>query len=367
MRRRLGMPARRARAGMTLVELLLAVALSAILMLALTRLIDVTFSVWSRTEVRRNLAEQGMGVAERLARDLRALHGGAQGDLVFDWVTFDLDGDGVRERAWPRLRLVRQGSPREVARLSSGATPDPEQGSARRVLDDGLIEVAWVALPVSREADARAEARLLRGERLVGGDGLSCFAKGYFDALNSPPAGAVDEVSGGILWLNLEFATQTSLLQDGWRVGQALEDVSACWDAWRRDRPDSDLFRWNELPAGMPMVDGVPLLPRRVRITLELERPEDRRHRTRLAEALDATATSVRVENGTYLPREAGSHLLIDREWMDVLEVLGDVARVRRGVRASDAMTHARGELVHHGAGIVTEVAIPLHQDDWNL
>jgi hypothetical protein len=344
---------------MTLIELMLAVALAAILMLALTRLIDVTFAVWTKTEVRRNLAEQGMGVAERLSRDLRTLHAGAQGDLVFDWVRFDLDGDGIRERAWPRLRLVRQGSPAEVARLTGPA--------GRPALDSGLIEVAWVALPVSREVDARAEARLLRGERLVDDGGVSCFANGYFDSLNSPPAGALDEISGGLLWWNLTFATQTSVLQDGWNVGRELADVATCWDAWRRDRPDPDLFRWNEMPPGLPAPNGAPLLPRRIRVELEFERPEDRRRRTRLAEALDATSTSVRVQNGTYIPREAGAHLLVDREWMDVLEVVGDIVHVRRGVRASEAAIHAKGDLVHHGAAVVTEVAVQMYQDDWNL
>ena len=117
----------------------------------------------------------------------------------------------------------------------------------------------------------------------------------------------------------------------------------------------------------MPAPNGAPLLPRRIRIELEFERPEDRKHRTRLAEALDPTSTSVRVQNGTYIPREAGAHLLVDREWMDVLEVAGDVVRVRRGVRASEAATHVKGELVHHGAAVVTEVAVSMYQDDWNL
>ncbi len=346
------------RAGMTLVELMLAVGLAAILMIALMRLLDTTFTVWTKTEVRRNIVEQASGVAQRMGRDLRALHAGAQGDLCFDWVTYDLDGDGTRERAWPRLRLVRHASAQDVARLT--------RGTARPAIESGLVEVAWVVLPASKEPDARVEGKLLAGERLLDGPGLSFFDPGFFDAGHAPAAGALDEVSSGLLWLNVQFATQTSIVHDEWQLGPGLAQVSACWDAWRRERPDPHVHRWNDVPAGLPAAAGVPHLPRRVRIELEIERPEDRARRTRLAEALDATGGSVKVENGALLPREEGSFVLVDREWMEVVGVQGDVLQVRRAARASDAVPHGRGELVHHGAGVRTEVAIPLHKEDWD-
>ena len=53
-----------ARAGFTLVELLLAVGLLSILVLALVRLIDTSLTIWGQTEENRELLEVGGAVLE---------------------------------------------------------------------------------------------------------------------------------------------------------------------------------------------------------------------------------------------------------------------------------------------------------------
>ena len=130
----------RRRRGLTLVELLLAVALFSFLMVAVFQLFDRSLSLWQRGETQRSLLEQSSVVGELVARDLRATDGGPRGDLLVEWVAFDTDGDGLRDVRWPRLRLVRQASAAELAR--GGKAPGDPRTSER-------IEVVWCVTPAS--------------------------------------------------------------------------------------------------------------------------------------------------------------------------------------------------------------------------
>ena len=93
--------------GLTLVELLTATLLAAFVVTGLVRLLDLTLDMWSKAEVRRDGVERTNTLLGLMADDLRNLHGGASGDLLVDWQPFDHDADGLPDRAWPRLRLVR--------------------------------------------------------------------------------------------------------------------------------------------------------------------------------------------------------------------------------------------------------------------
>jgi len=352
--------------GLTLTELILATGLASIVVLALLRLIDVSLSLWAKGEEQRSQVEEAGVVCALLARDLRAAVGGPRGDLVAEWAPFDADGDGLLERHWPRLRLVLAASAAELARLARR-----DEGRSGAVVDvprRGRIEVAWAVLPAARGEGPAAEGVLWRGERVVRDDDAgSFFAPGFFDGSGRPPAGALDAVGGGCLWLGLSFATQTTTLREGWRIGPALADAAGSWDAWNRARPDARAHEWNTPGAGMPRVDDEALLPRRVRIELELERADARERRTTLLAAMDALQGTLEVANGEALPKEAGAHVLVDAEWMEVLGVSGDVARVARGRRGTAPMPHEPGRTVHWGRRVVTEVPIPSHRDDWNL
>lgn len=344
------------RAGFTLVELLLALGLLAVLMVALVNLIDTSLEIWGRTESERDLVEVGSAVVELLGRDLDALEPGPRGDLVAEWAAWDLDGDQVPLGVFPRLRLVKRASPEELRRMGAPADRD-------------LVEVVWAVLP-NRDAPAgegRSIGLLYRGERAAGeGDRLSFFAPGFVDAAGRTPAGSMEFVGGGVLWLSFQFATQTSIVHDGWTLGGKLEDCAASWDAWNRGRPDLDVSPWNEAGAGMPPVKDLPLLPRRIRIELEIERPDDLVRRTRLRNAAETNMTSLVVEDGNRLP-PVGSMILVDEEWMEILSVAGPRVSVRRGARGTRPRLHGAGARVHYGHSLVTELRVPLHRDDWDL
>ncbi|MED6336107.1 MAG: hypothetical protein VYE81_11985 [Planctomycetota bacterium] len=354
-------PRRRECAGLTLVELVLATGLLTVLMIAVFSLLDGSLDLWRRAEMRRNLSEHAGGFLELLATDLRSLEPGARGDMLVEWVRFDADGDGLAETGWPRLRLVRQASAAEVARLTAG-DEEPFTGPA-------TLEVCWAFTPASGGVDARAEGIAWRGAHLVLDESRrTFFDPGFFNATtHEPDAGELEDVTGGLLWVGLRFATQTSIVHDGWDVGDRLEHAATSWDGWNRERPDTSVHPFNEPGAGMPEADEHPLLPRRVRIEIELERAVDRKARTRLTVHLAASDSTFTVDDPTRIPRGDDAHVNLDGEWMRVTNVSGKRVTVRRAQRGSEPVSHEPGAMVHWGARVVREVPITLYREDWNL
>lgn len=361
------------RAGLTLLELLLALGIFAFLVVGVFQLLDRSLSLWRKAETRRSLLTQAATVSDLMARDLAGIEGGSRGDLVAEWVSFDTDNDGIAESKWPRLRFVRQASAGEAGRIAAASeAPRPEgaePSTAALRTGDSLTEVVWLVVPASlTEKDARSEGVQWRGERLVADrESKSFFAPDFFGTSNRPPAAATDEVGGGLLWMGVLFATQTSIVHDGWKTGPDLDCAATAWDAWSRGRPDPDVHPWNEPGAGMPRARARPLLPRRVRIELEFERPSDRMRRTTLSTPIEIGDAGLLVDDGDRIPREEGACVLVDSEWMRVLSVDGRNVAVKRGERGTKVVGHGRGSMVHHGLRLVREVTVASYREDWNL
>ena len=341
--------------GLTLLELVLAVGLFALLSLAIFQLLDSTLVSWRKSEVRRNQMETCTSVLELIAKDLSSLEGGSRGDLLVEWETFDTNSDGARDSLWPRLRFVRQASAADAARLA--------HLEGRQIDGPDLTEVCWAVLPTAGDPSI---GTLWRGERLIHGGGNEFLDESFIHRDGYPSAGALDELTGGILWFQVLLATQTSLVHDGWTLGHELESAATSWDAWTLERPDDTRHEWNEAPRGMPRVDGKPLLPRRVRIAIEYEDPSQRRRRTRLSVDIGATDVAFEVDNETRVPRP-GAFVRIDAEWMQVKSKSGRRISVARGARGTEAMAHDVGTPISHGGQVVREVRVPTYREDWKL
>jgi len=93
----------------------------------------------------------------------------------------------------------------------------------------GLIESIWLVAPASlTDPDARAEGILWRGERLVAdATTMSFFAPDFMGSSGRPPAGATEELSGGILWMQVMLAAQTSVVHERWQVGLEQGDAAS--------------------------------------------------------------------------------------------------------------------------------------------
>ena len=366
---------RSAQSGLTMIELLLAVAILSGLMVLVFQLIDRSLSVWRKAETRRSLMEQSATGMELLTTDLRGLESGRRGDLLLEWVRFDTDGDGVLDHKWPRLRLVRQASAREVGELmaeaerAAGDLDDSQlarlEEIRRRRPTSALVEVLWMVAPLSQKPDARAEGVFWRGQRLVDDPaGKSFFAPDFLGTSGRPPAGATEEVTGGVLWCQILCAAMSSIVKDGWEIGLEPRDAAASWDARGAARPDRNSHPWNESHAAFQGTRSRVVLPRRVRIDLEFERPTDRDRRTRLTVPIELGEARLRVDDGQRLP-PVGSHVLIDSEWMKILSVDADTCTVARGQRGTAPLSHAAGAMVHFGEALSREVVVLTSREDW--
>ncbi len=382
------------KAGLTLIELMLALGLLALLMLAVVQLFERSLDTWRAGETRRAVMEQAAVVTDLLVKDLRGTESGPRGDLLVEWVLFDTNGDGIKETKWPRIRLVRQASGAEVARIKRDARLAEEARARARTRDRGAttptggmapvatgevvqiersspeqIEVVWMVVPASlTDKDARSEGIVWHGERLVTDlSTRSFFDPQFFGASNLPPGGETELVTGGVLWMNVMLAAQTSVVHGGWKLSSDLSGAATSWDAWTKERPDATLHPWNEKQSGMPAARGRPVLPRRVRIELEFERPIDRIRRTRLVEAIGNQETVLRVDDGRAMPFEPDSYVLVDAEWMKVESIDGGRVVVRRGQRGTTPINHDTGVIVHWGMRMVTETTVATYREDWGL
>jgi len=118
---------------------------------------------------------------------------------------------------------------------------------------------------------------------------------------------------------------------------------------------------------GQPKAKGRALIPRRVRIELEFERPVDRLRRTKLVQAIDNQEGLLQVDDGRRVPTEKGSYVLVDAEWMQITSIDDGRVTVRRAQRGTTAAPHAGGAMVHWGTALSREVTVATYREDWNL
>ena len=120
------------RAGVTLVELILALGLFALLSVALVQLLDTTLSVWESAELEREQLEREAALVEWIQRDFEFVESGPDGDLLFDWELVDVNGDGIATRPIPRLRLVRSASVEDLTRCARASASGSDAWRSHR-------------------------------------------------------------------------------------------------------------------------------------------------------------------------------------------------------------------------------------------
>lgn len=354
-----------ARRGLTLAELLLAVGLFALLAVGLLRFLNGTLTILREADANAELLAEQAALFDWLVRDLEGPVAGSEGDFLIDWEVFDVDGDGLAGRPWPRVRLVREARPEEFDRL--GLTFGARD---RRP----LLEICWAVLPRAGgpapegAPGVRGDGVLLRGERLRDAPGQSFFDPQFFDAAGRPGAG-LEELATGILGLRVLCATETSVVQESWKAGVSIEQAAIAWDGRALGRPRLERHPLNErhqfLPAPADQPSAEVRLPRRIRIELELEREADTLRRSTLRAQVDPEADFLLVSREERLPPDVGAMILVGEEWMRVTGVREQKVSVQRGLRGTRIAGHRAGTPIQFGRTVSREIVLPMGGQRW--
>lgn len=278
------------RRGMTLLEVLLALGLFAMLSLFVFSIINSVLGLWQTSE-RRGSGDLAFAAAvERLRGDLGALHTGPRGWLVADdYEAIPAEGDQPPWRL-PRLRF-----------LANGGSLPADDPSGRKA-----VEVVWALVPTDPLSDQRV-ARLVRMTRIE--DGNAQFDQDRVVTAALKAGGGVPMLDGVLYG---EFQLN---LQDG-EVTQAYT-----------------------VPAESPFD-----FPTQIDLTIERIDPDDQRRPMVLDDMLSVSGTRLVVRGRP--PLGAPSQIVVGSEW---LSVNGDFPRlnvVNRGLRNTLVADHPAGTVV---------------------
>lgn len=343
-----------ARAGMTLVELLVSMALLASLAGLIVQLLRNSFELYASGERRGEYAANAIVVLDRLEDDLRNAVTGPEGRFVLEQ-----RGGG----AALVLRFVRtppQGETRHRALRAAGTRAQAAGVYVGR--DPGLDERAGLAAPANLMEvcyalvqDPDVETGLLtlyRGERapaLVPG-------ATFFEVDGDEPDAAwararLTPIASGILDLKLLCRAPGV---DDWDEEAALEgrgDVAATLGAWDSTRgllaKDRFAFAVGEASVGDVRDDVYPSHVRALLVMGRIGRPD-----ARLTRRLPPGEKDVTLDRAERLPRTTDEDraVKIAGEWVEVTSNESWGATVRRGARrTSSPGVHEAGTPVFAG------------------
>lgn len=276
------------RRGMTLIEVMLALALFAMLSIFVLSVVNSVLGLWQSGERRGNGDLAFSSVAAAMRVDLAALHTGPSGWMVVD--EYEAWPEEDSNPAWmlPRLRFLARGSSLPV---------DDPSGRAS-------VEVAWVALPVDPENNRLA--RLVRITQIAGGDSLR---------------------NDGHL---------TTLLQAG--NGVPMMEGVAYLD-WKMFDLDGEPFGYDVVDAGTPFD-----FPAEILLDLERVSPEAQQRPLELDSDVGPSTQAVVVRGNP--PLRVPTHLMLGVEWIEVQGLFPNLRAVTHGARGTAPRTHHRGDPV---------------------
>jgi prepilin-type N-terminal cleavage/methylation domain-containing protein len=276
------------RSGMTLVEVMLAMALFAMLSLFVLSVVNSVLGLWQSGERRGNGDLAFSAVAARVRVDLAALHTGPSGWLIMDeyeaWPAENSNSPWML----PRLRFLARGA--------SLPMDDPSGRSA--------VEIAWVVVPVDA-AESRV-TRLVRLTQLAEGQN-SLQDNRHLSAMIQGGNGA--PMLEGVLHLN-----------------------------WQMFDVDGEISTSDNVPAETPFD-----FPAQLKLTLERVAPESQKRPLVLDDDLSPSATGLNLRGNP--PLRTPSHVLVDLEWIAVQGEFPKLRVVERGSRGTVPVTHHRGDV----------------------
>lgn len=368
---------RRGKSGFTLVEVLAATALFAVLGFMLFQLVQGAMDVQGRGERVADLEERADGVLELLAEDLRhtwcGVGGTSEQDARFlcSFRPAKLSPEGGEQ--WTTLlrftRLLHEA--RSLAWLRGAGDVPGAQGVASLA----GVEDPRTLQPTGGLAESLYTTALLPGAALpslvrrvrtpIGGPG---------SLLN--PQLAMQE--GRLLEGALRLAEGVLYFElAGWTPGTTMWDAldasdrpaSVVWDSTRALVPPGDqAFPYGRHPDSL--LDGRDdLFPPLVRITLVLDPFQGRGVGApgRLATDVSEDLAQIELRSTTWAGDDQTPAMLwIEGEWMEVRSREGRTYSVMRGARGTQPQPHAAGAVVRVGETFTRVVRLPASREDFD-
>ncbi len=380
--RRVRRPPRR-RAGMTLIELLAAMAIFLGFAGMVLQVMGGGLDLWSSGERTRDENEQASALLDRLSAEVRHLvaSDGGEGEprrkLLCDAITYDADGDGMRDFRAQRLVFVRRlleervhlplmaaGTHLEGAQPWRGAIETPD---ARFAATEGLVEQALLPQPDMRPG---YEGRLVLWRALqspIGGpDSFFALAQRDESGLSRAP---------------LEPLAENVLLFSIGLIDDSVEDLAAPigeqrgplwqWDSTRGVLPAGDGFTGFRHARGNSSLGDADddVFPTAIKFVVVVAPPPGEVPEAELAGDLPASAGVIRVDvrNGRYL-RQLGAQgrlLKIGQEWVQCAESDGSSLMItQRGMLGTLPSVHAEGSRILAGQRFERVVPLPCGRGD---
>ena len=287
---------------MTLIEVMLALALFAILALFVVSVVRSVLGLWQAGERRGRGDLVFASAIEQVRSDFRALHHGPRGWLLMDdWEVFPAQDD---HPAWrlPRIRF-----------LARGASLADEIKVNR-----GAVEVAWVLVP-----ENPTKHRLSRLIRVT--------------LPESDPRTLRNDT------------TLQSLLASG--LGLIVLDGVAMAE-WKANDPVKGLVQQLNIPAQTPFH-----FPPTLSFSVERVQGNARQNPPRLDDDLGPTQRLMRIRGS--LPLKVPQRVLVEQEWIAVGGNFPQLTIAGRGLRGGIPQGHDRGEIVWIPETSTAEIALP--------
>ena len=288
--------------GMTLVEVMLALALFAVLALFVITILRSVLGLWQAGERRGRGDLVFASAIEQMRGDFRALHHGPRGWLVLDeWEAAPAEND---RPAWmlPRVRFLARGA----------SLPSMDNQN------QGAVEIAWLLVP-----ENPAKSRLTRLLRVTLAEKASGTLRNDVRLTQAIQAGGAMVVLDGVAWLS-----------------------------WTADDPVKGVVTEVEIPARTPFD-----FPRSM--TLQLDRVSgNARSRPPILDADLLARGGPMVLRGNF-PLKVPDRVLVNTEWVGVS---GDFPRLLvngRGVRGALPEAHSQGEPVWIPENFLAKIPMP--------
>lgn len=383
--------------GMTLIELLAAMAIFLALAGMVLQVLGGGLDLWSTGERTRETTDHATILLDRLEEELVQVltddltQGVPRIRFHCDFLRMDADQDGEPEFRAQRLLFVRrlfEERTHPILREAGyetgdglyfegsypagfGATPGvAEEGVPADFYrpTEGMVEVALLPLPDLREG---YEGRIVLWRALrtpIGGAGS------LFESLSEEDGGLrnkpVDPLAENLLYVGYEF------------IDSSVEDLGA------RGTNTGSLVTWDStrgfLPAGqsdesfahgvspLSLIDGDDdVFPRAIRISVILAPPPEGSRMAELQDELpaDSRGIGVAVRNGRFLAAIGVGHQMvkIGQEWMEIGEPDGrKILPVRRAALGTTSSSHPAGAKVLTGRRFQRTIFLPTFREELN-